>query len=281
VSKSVLIPENMTEKLREEGFLVIELQRATSKKVAGVFAAGSRFFHLPSDEKAANKLPNEFGYRPIGVEYSNSPDHPDLAESFSVCARMSGTVEPESSAARILYRRMLETFDALESIAETIAVRLAETLGGNPIGEKLRSGFRRWSRLQLNYSRPLEIDEPFINEPHEDGDLLTIACATGPGLELKKADGVFSSLTTTPTEALIMPGEIAWLLSGGHVKPAWHCVRPQPHATERMALLFFGDLHPRLCEPWIRNQVNADVDISERVLKSVARFGLQGFGLEE
>jgi hypothetical protein len=48
-----------------------------------------------------------------------------------------------------------------------------------------------------------------------------------------------------------------------------------------MALLFFGDLDPRLCEPWVRNQVNASVDISKRVLKSVNRFGLQGFSSEE
>jgi isopenicillin N synthase-like dioxygenase len=271
----------MPEKLRENGFLVIELQHETSEKVAGVFAAGSRFFHLPSDEKAASKLPNDFGYRPIGIEYSNSPDHPDLAESFSMCARMSGTVELESSAACFLYQRMLETFDAFESIAEAVTVRLAETLSGNAVGGKLRSGFHRWSRLQLNYSRPLEINEPFINEPHEDGDVLTIACATGPGLELKRVDGDFSPMTTSPTEALLMPGEIAWLLSGGHLQPVWHRVRPQPHATERMALLFFGDLDPQLCEPWVRNKVNASVDISERVLKSVTRFGLQGFSLEE
>jgi len=280
VTKSDLIQKKMIEKLVDQGFLLIELQPAICEKVAEVFAAGRQFFRLPSEEKLISKLPNDFGYRPIGIEYSNSPDHPDLAESFSVCARMNENFEPQSLTAQILYHRMLDTFGALEPIAEAITIGLAETLSSRSMAGELRAGFRRWSRLQLNYTRLLEIDGAFINEPHEDGDLLTIACATGPGLELRKTDGSFSPVTTSHNEALIMPGEIAWLLSGGQIQPLWHCVRPQRLATERMALLFFGDLLPGLCEPWIHNQVNANTNIGERVLKSVARFGLTDFTLE-
>src|SRR5258708_30685865 len=41
--------------------------------------------------------------------------------------------------------------------------------------------------------------------------------------------------------------------------------------SERLALLFFGDIDPKVCDPWVMNSVNAGIDIGARVQASVAR----------
>jgi isopenicillin N synthase-like dioxygenase len=132
----------------------------------------------------------------------------------------------------------------------------------------------------LNYSRPAEVTTPYINEAHEDGAFLTVAYANAPGLELRTADGDFVPTTNGQDNVLILPGEIAWLLSGGSVRPLYHRVRPDARFHERMTLLFFGDIDPGLCQPWVLNEVNKGVDIGARVLRNPTRFGLQEWKLE-
>jgi isopenicillin N synthase-like dioxygenase len=271
-------PKNLVERLKVDGYMLLPLTQAASEVVAATFDAAYPFFRAPLEEKTSNSLPQDMGYRPIGVEYSQSPERPDLAESFAASARTSAAIEElRSPSARVLYERMLAVIDVFEPMAEELTVWLADAISGRPLGHNLRGAFRRWSRLQLNYSRPADATSPLINDPHEDGDLLTIACATGPGLELQKAGGEFIPITTATNEVLVMPGEIAWLLSGGQIRPLWHRVRREPGCGERMSLLFFGDIDPSVCDPWVPNSVNSGVDIGARVLTSVTRFGLKGF----
>lgn len=277
-----MVPEDAVERLKNDGFLLIPLTEPACKNVAATFDAAYPFFRAPLDEKNKNILPEELGYRPTGVEYSQSPDRPDPIESFTVDGRADAApADCKTTAARELCERMLSTFDFFERIAETLTVRLASTLGGGEAGRALRGALRRWSCLQLNYSRPADADAPFVNESHEDGHLLTVSCANGPGLEIQTAGGDYMPITTAPDEVLIMPGEIVWLLSGGQIRPLYHRVRREPDCSERLALLFFGDITPRLCQPWVRTDVNTGVDIGGRILTNAARFGLGGFPLEE
>src|SRR5205085_2062538 len=102
-----------------------------------------------------NELPEDCGYRPVGVEYSLSLERPDQIESFSACSRiLDGARRLQSPSAGVLYERMLATINIVEPVVEALSVLLAEALSGQPYGEKLRGVFRRWSRLQLSYSRP-------------------------------------------------------------------------------------------------------------------------------
>lgn len=277
-----VIPEDAVERLKNDGFLLITLTKQACKNVAATFEAAYPFFRAPPDEKNKNILPEELGYRPTGIEYSQSPDRPDPIESFTVDGR-TDAVPPDckSASARELYKQMLSTFDVFERIAEALTIRLADTLGGKSAGSALRGALRRWSCLQLNYSRPADADAPFINESHEDGHLLTVSCANEPGLEIQTAGGDFVPMTTTPDEVIIMPGEIVWLLSGGQIRPLYHRVRRESGCSERLALLFFGDISPRLCRPWVHSDVNEGIDIGGRVLTNAARFGLGGFPLDE
>jgi isopenicillin N synthase-like dioxygenase len=268
------IPEDLLKRLKSDGYLLLRLDRAVYQAVTMTFNAAYPFFRAPADEKITSRLPEDCGYRPIGIEYSQSPDRPDLAESFTVCRRgREAAAQLRSPRAKTLYRHMLLTYDA-------IIIRLADALSSQQAGKRLRGTFRRWSRLQINYSRPAGITEPLINESHEDGNVITIACATGPGFEIQDPGDNYLPVTTLSHEALIFPGEITWLLSGGQIRPLYHRVRPEPRCVERLALLFFGDIAPQSCQPWVRNDMNANVNIGERVRISVTRFGLAGFELD-
>jgi isopenicillin N synthase-like dioxygenase len=271
-------PNNLQQYFQANGFLLLEVSSELKDSIQDAFEAALPFFRSTLSEKMANKLPEEMGYRPFGIEYSRVPTAPDQIESFSMTARHpEAEVNLPSQSAQLLGARLSKTFDALESIAELLAVQLAAEMSDRPLAPVLRGTFRRWSRLQVNYSRPVEVASSFINEVHEDGNLITIACSTGPGLEIRTSSHEFTQITTTPGQMVVMPGEIAWLLSGGRVPPLYHRVRPEPIVKERMALLFFGDIDPLACEPWIRNEINSHIDIGDRVLRSVNRFGLKTF----
>ena len=215
------------------------------------------------------------GYRPYAAEYSKSPLNPDQVESFSVSAGMISGGDLVSASARLLCESMLSCYAVLESIAEELVIELAKSLTKLEAGNLFRGELRYWSRLQLNYSKPKDVQVDFINESHEDGSLLTIAHTVQPGLELELSGENFCPVTNSATDVLVIPGEIAWLLSGGILRPIFHRVRPVPECSERMALLFFADINPKLCQPWISNETNRNVDIGSLVLKNPTRYGLQ------
>jgi isopenicillin N synthase-like dioxygenase len=276
-----LIASNLRETLRVDGFFLLKISEDIQEKLRATFDAGYSFFHTTLEEKLLYRFPEEMGYRPFGIEYSQTPTYPDQVESFTVSRRVPTPIsELHSRTVRVLCERMLATFDEIELIAETVTIELATAISHRPVIEQMRGTFRRWSRLQLNYSRPSKVALPFINEPHEDGDFITISCSNAPGLEVQMTNNEFTPITTVPGEVLLLPGEIAWLLSGGQIRPAFHRVRPHHHYSERMALLFFGDIDPHHCQPWVENELNQHVDIGARILTSVNRFGLKGFSTE-
>jgi isopenicillin N synthase-like dioxygenase len=240
------------------GFGMITAPQTTKRRLDGIFQKGKNFFEADLQEKMLSRLPLDTGYRPHGIEYSAASSRPDQMESFSVNHRLT-TAEGSLSnkAATDLRNEMLKVFDEFEFMVEDLTRTLAGVL------------------VERSMSTPCE----YINEVHEDGCLMTAISVTGPGLEVKAANGSFVPIQ--PVEQLLfMAGEILHLLTGGEIPIVYHRVRPEPALEDRMSLLFFADMNPNLCAPWISNHVNADVDIGERVLKNSTRYGLQEWKIQ-
>ena len=271
-------PEDFAQRLIAERVLVLSLPENVAKSVQAIFDPAYSFFRQPVSAKRKCTFSQDMGYRQLGDEYSKSPAQVDQVESFSISARVPLPLSQLNSAgAELLYQRMLVVFDFLEAIAETLVVRLADHFSNRSNRTFLRGALRHWSRLQVNYSLPSDVPLAFINEEHEDLDLLTITMAPTPGLEVEGRKNTFIPTTTKADQVLIMPGEIAYLLSGGQLQPLYHRVRTCAQIPERLSLLFFGDLDPRHCKPWVVNDINVGVDIGKRVMTNVHRFGLTGF----
>lgn len=109
-SMNISFRENLVERLTNDGFLQIPLTSSARDALQATFDDAYPFFRASIDEKNLNKLREDCGYRPIGVEYSQSPDRPDPAESFTASMRVqSDAKELPSETARKLYERMLAT----------------------------------------------------------------------------------------------------------------------------------------------------------------------------
>jgi isopenicillin N synthase-like dioxygenase len=269
-------------RLRTDGFARVNLTESTRASVQEVMDLALGFFRSPQAQKLVAILPNECGYRQMGIEYSLRPEVPDRVESFSFSPRaVASATLLTSSPAKDLFERMTQAFDELEAVAEQVTCELCSDITRSPCGMRFGGAFHDWSRLQINYSRPAELRDGLIHETHEDGTLLTLAFANGPGLEIRSTDDKFVPMTTSQNDALVMPGEILSLLSGGDIQPLQHRVIPGGQQSERLALLFFGDIDPARCQPWVTNDSNAGIDIGNRVRESVTRFGLKGFEAEQ
>lgn len=270
--------DNFAQRLISERVLVFRLPENVARSVQSVFDAAFSFFRQPTSTKRKCSFSQDMGYRELGDEYSRLPGHADQLESFSVSARVPIPLSNLNSAgAELLSHRMLGVFDSLEAITETLVISLADHFTNRSNGSSLKGTLRHWSRLQVNYSLPSDVVMNFINEEHEDLDLLTLTVAPTPGLEVETTKNTFVPITTMTDQVLILPGEIAWLLSGGQLQPAYHRVRASDQIPDRLSLLFFADLDPNHCQPWVSNDVNRGVDIGKRVLTNVHRFGLAGF----
>jgi isopenicillin N synthase-like dioxygenase len=268
------------EQFLREGFVLIKGFQLIQLALRDVFESGAAFFQTSMKQKMQSRLPRDSGYRPYGVEYSQSPTRPDEVESFTASYRIQPSDSRSlSNEGKHLHDRMLVLFDLLEPLAERFVVGLAERMVSTLQKDRFFGSLHVSSILQLNYSRPAETNTDYLNELHEDGCLLTISSVTAPGFELKTSDGSFLPLTPSGNELLFLSGEILWLLSGGMVRPVHHRVLPSS-CVERMSLLFFVDLHPKLCIPWIKNEINNGVDLAERVLKNSTRFGLDEWKLD-
>lgn len=269
------------DQLQIAGAAKFRLPANTAHRANAAVSAAFEFFRLPLDQKQRAVFPDECGFRQLGIEYSSSPERPDQIESFSISGRMLATdrsVSPDEVA--VLLEAMLALFSDMQLTAERIALGLAESIAGMDVASSLTGSLKRWSRLQVNYSRPSGVAQDLIHDVHEDGSFITVAGATAPGLELLTPAGDFEPATTAPDEVVIMAGEIASLLSGGLVRPRYHRVRPEPHCDERLAYLFFADIAPDKCRPWLSTALNRDIDIAARVRTNVRRFGLSGFEQE-
>lgn len=271
-------PDDFAQRLLAERVLVLSLPENVTKSVQAIFDPAFSFFRQSVSAKRKCIFNQDMGYRQLGDEYSKSPVQADQLESFSVSARVPLPLSQlKSAGAELLYQRMLVVFDLLEAVTETLVVRLADHFTNRSNRRSLQGALRRWSRLQVNYSLPSDVQLHFINEEHEDLDLLTLTMAPTPGLEVEWTEKTFLPTTTMPDQVLILPGEIAYLLSGGQLQPAYHRVRAYPQIPERVSLLFFADLEPHHCKPWVANHINAGLDIGKRVMSNVRRFGLAGF----
>jgi isopenicillin N synthase-like dioxygenase len=271
-------PEDFAQRLIAERVLVLSLPENITKSVQAIFDPAFSFFRQSVSAKRKCTFTQDMGYRQLGDEYSKSPGQADQLESFSVSARVPlAPSQLKFAGAEPLYQQMLVVFDLLEAVTETLVVRLADHFTNRSNRRSLQGALRRWSRLQVNYSLPSDVRLHFINEEHEDLDLLTLTMAPTPGLEVEWTKERFSPTTTKPGQVLILPGEIAYLLSGGHLQPVYHRVRAYRQIPERVSLLFFADLEPHHCKSWVANDINAGVDIGKRVMTNVRRFGLAGF----
>ena len=258
--------------LERQGFLRLPTDGRLRQASDRAFALANEFFRRPAAEKHLYAAPAWVeGYRELGPEYALVPERPDLTESFTAWNFNRG--RPELDAWRAgcpLHGAIRDASSLLADLVGDLFAAMADYW--NPGAPELR--FHNATHIQLNYYQPLLHSRDLLQDPHEDGHLVTIVATNAPALEIE-IDGKFVPADIGENELLLMPGSLLSLMTGYRVKPLFHQVRNTHRADPRSSLLYFvnPDIDLQLV-PWIANESNAGIDIIERANNAPKKFGL-------
>lgn len=264
--------KSAAQELVRNGYATVDLGLRARRLLMDVFTEGERFFtqDLAYKQRCATPTVLE-GFREMGAEYSETPDRPDLTETFSHWPRNSARPDIAAWAGSLdLYRILTALGEVYKDVVGGLLAEVRDLL--NPLGQKVQ--FQNMSYLQLNFYEPARHSRDLLQDPHEDGHLVTVAAATEKGLEAKIM-GEYKPIGHDPAKAFIMPGSLLTAMSGGRIPPLFHQVRRHPDVARRQSLMFF--VNPSLDDPitpWVVTENNKMTDIRDLAATNSARFGL-------
>jgi isopenicillin N synthase-like dioxygenase len=261
---------SLIDELITRGHAKLRIGRDIRRQISHTFDIARGFYAQPLPEKRSFALPAFVeGYRDIGLEYSMRPDRPDLTESFSVWNRNRARTEEWVTTCPI-HMEMRRTIDALTAPIDELFQSMADRWAPGSEGPRVKKA----SYLQINYYEPAQHSRDMLQDGHEDGHLLTLVTATGPGLEIESGDG-YVPAEVAEDEMLIMPGSLLTLMTGGRIPALYHRVRNSFRKEARYSMMYFVNPESdQVLEPWIRNESNAGIDIIEEANKLPQKFGL-------
>ena len=262
--------EQAARDILDQGYAVVKLSDIDAHNLHNAISTAVTFFERPLEDKTAHgSTDHNYGYRPFGVEYSISPDRPDMNECFTLWASRLDLI-PNAGDIDDLTDAFLSWRDSLAPIVKAILDEVARSFGvdGAPAFEKA-------SYLQINYCLPTPAERDLLQDKHEDGHMVTVLHATAPGLEIYANDEI-KPMLPAQDEIVIMPGSVLTALSGGKIQPLYHQVRNHCLGEgERQSIMYF--VNPEIDEPlfgWLDSSDGERVDIREHVQNAPSMFGL-------
>jgi isopenicillin N synthase-like dioxygenase len=265
--------EQAAQDLLDNGYALLTDDGQLLPQVQAAFASGREFFARPVAYKNSIAVERILeGYLALHSEFSQTKERPDLCESFAVWRRNQSLEQVRAlTAAEPLHLDMTALLPTYTNIANALfeALRLKLAAAGDPVetGEV--------SYLQMNHYRPAEYERDLLQDPHEDGHLLTILKPTAPGAEVLLEAG-FTRVAISTDQLLLMPGSLMTALTGGAIPPLVHRVRNDHSTSIRQSLMYFvNPTIERETQPWVSNDSNRDLSIRELAIRNSASFGLR------
>lgn len=249
------------------GYARVSLDPTSREALHHALTECRAFFSEPSAVKAQHSSGDlNFGYRPLGHEYSITPDRPDLNECFTLWSDRLDLI-PAADQLTYLTHALLTWRGVLVDLVSSVLNMVAESFAALDV-----PAFAAASYLQINnYPKPTS-DRDLLQDRHEDGHLLTVIHTTRPGLEILPVGGEQPMPVTTSTdEVLIMPGGVMTDLTDGKIPPLDHQVRNHGLA-DRMAIMYF--VNPELTSRLVPWTGDTSVDLRDKVRTRPAAFGL-------
>ncbi|MGW5249007.1 2OG-Fe(II) oxygenase family protein [Streptomyces sp. NPDC004129] len=254
--------------LLRDGYARVTLRDGGERLLHQVLGESRQFFGRPVGEKERYAAADfNFGYRPLGREFSVSAERPDLNDCFTLWHDRLDLI-PNSAEIPELTETLLAWRAYLSAIVADTVGEVAAQLGGHkaPL-------FEAASYLQLNNYAEADSDRDLLQDKHEDGHLVTVIHTTAPGLELW-LDGEACPVETATDEVLLMPGSVFADLTGGRIPALYHQVR-NLYISNRTALMYF--VNPELAEPiyaWTTEPDTTPMDLREKIRSNPSMFGL-------
>ena len=247
------------------GYALVHSTQEQQSELASVLACSTAFFGRPKEEKLRHSSKDyNFGYRPMGIEYSVTPDRPDCNECFTLWSDRLDLI-PEAAGLQALTASLQRWRSTCAELAEAVLRDCADRFEGSA------PSFAAASHLQVNNCLPAPLGRDLLQDRHEDGHLITILHATRPGLEIF-VNGSAQPITTGCDEVLVMAGSILTTLSGDTIPSLYHQVR-NLQLNSRQSVMYF--VNPELSEPlysWASTEDRRD--LRDAVRSNPLMFGL-------
>jgi isopenicillin N synthase-like dioxygenase len=267
-STAVSVVDQAARDILDKGYAVVRLSELDERNLHSAISTAVNFFERPLEEKKAHgSSDHNYGYRPFGIEYSISPERPDMNECFTVWSSRLDLI-PEAADIADLTGAFLDWRDSLAPLVKAVLDEVARNFGTEAAPE-----FEKASYLQINYCLPTPVERDLLQDKHEDGHMVTVLHATAPGLEIYVNDDVKPMLPARD-EVVIMPGSVLTALSGGKIEPLYHQVRNHC-LDDRQSIMYF--VNPEIDEPlfgWIDAPDGERADIRDHVPNAPSMFGL-------
>ncbi|MDX1967847.1 MAG: 2OG-Fe(II) oxygenase family protein [Planctomycetaceae bacterium] len=176
------------------------------------------------------------GFLPFGMERSNSTNRVDLCERY--CYRHK--FRCEHSTQPFSHSDLYRTFAACEEELAELSQRLIDAVA-TECGVSVRIPLRDSSYLQYcSYDRCYRCtDREYLQDRHDDGNLITLAMASSPGLVLFPR-GQVVSLAPAGNEVVVFTGALLNVLSDGDIPPMEHAVQNLRSDVPRSSLVYFA-----------------------------------------
>ncbi len=252
----------------DRGYAVVKLADADAVRLRTALSTAVEFFQRPLEDKNAHgSADHNYGYRPFGIEYSLTPDRPDMNECFTLWSSRLDLI-PNAAEIQELNDSFLDWRDSLAPLVAAILDEVAKNFGTTNGPD-----FEKASYLQINYCLPTPPERDLLQDKHEDGHMVTVLHTTAPGLEVFLGDEA-TPILPAADEIVIMPGSVLTALSGGAIAPLYHQVRNHGLA-DRQALMYF--VNPEVEAPlysWVDSPDGSRIDIRAHVQNAPTMFGL-------
>jgi isopenicillin N synthase-like dioxygenase len=266
----------LVDQLYTNGHVTLHLGPGECRALSATKQEASAFFRLAQDQKASESYSDlHFGYRSSGIEYSASPDRPDLNECLSYSNYSEGAARPSSLAGRF-YAASAALCEILDAMAQELLLAIRNRYRTQQMLPNTWNG----SWLQANFYRPSAELRNELQDKHEDGHLFTIWNSEEPGMEIFPGESkVGIPVVLPPDQMLILPGSLLTLLTGGDVNPLYHQVSRAGTLPERISVMYF--VNPSCDRPLhAYNQRSGEelIDIAMLGARNPAMFGLPKIG---
>lgn len=210
----------------------------------------------------------------VDPEYSQDPSRPDLCERFCYWHANAEAHLGLQFSSHPFYKAVQRFETLMNCQAEAIYRRLRAHFG-----QSSKPSVRAHSYVQIcAYGNHFaDKSRRFLQDPHEDGHLFTIAKPTAPGLVILNGERLVQ-VELAANEAIIMTGSLLTSLTEDFIKPAIHAVERTSEANGRLSVLYFANPDPvQESQTWITARA---IDMETQLRTRHTGFGNASLPLE-
>ncbi len=191
---------------------------------------------LDRKQKLAFSFPDQTdGFLPFGLEYSHTPERPDLCDRFCYWVARRDAHRGFPLVKSTFYRELAAYEACISAIAQDLLDAVCDNLGGTPQPPVRHSSYLQLCAYEQHHGSH---DRAYLQDPHEDGHLLSFIRPTAPGLILLPDASPISALPRSD-EMIVLAGSLLEALTDGEVPAMQHAVERPRTRTPRKSLMYF------------------------------------------